>query len=94
VALSADRLSKRSDQLVMPVSETRDHIRESRRAFDLGSNMVTSNCPTAYPIVEAVREQMGDDLRFGFRHFPAPDCSSARFNAALAAEAAGAQRRF
>jgi hypothetical protein len=56
--------------------------------------MVTSNCPTAYPIVEAVREQMGDDLRFGFRHFPLPTVHPHAVNAALAAEAAGAQRRF
>jgi protein-disulfide isomerase len=27
-------------------------------------------CGAAYPIVEEVRQQLGDGLRFVFRHFP------------------------
>jgi protein-disulfide isomerase len=51
-------------------------------------------CGMAYPIVQAVREEMGDDLRFAFRHFPITTIHPYAEGAAEAAEAAGAQGQF
>jgi protein-disulfide isomerase len=51
-------------------------------------------CGMAYPIVDAVREEMGDDLRFAFRHFPITTIHPYAEGAAEAAEAAGAQGQF
>jgi len=50
-------------------------------------------CAQAKPVVEAVREALGDELRFVFRHFPLRMHLRAEI-AAEAAEAAAAQGRF
>jgi protein-disulfide isomerase len=50
-------------------------------------------CARSYPAVRRIREQMGDRLRFVFRHFPRPEHPHAR-HAAEAAEAASAQGHF
>ena len=47
-------------------------------------------CRAAEPIVQRLRDGLGDELRFVFRHFPRPEHPHAR-HAAEAAEAAGAQ---
>src|SRR4051812_38152747 len=46
-------------------------------------------CRAAFPVVEQVREQLGERLRFVFRHFP---LSHKHARAQLAAEAAEAAR--
>jgi protein-disulfide isomerase len=51
-------------------------------------------CGMAYPIVEAVRERMGDDLRFVYRHFPLTQIHPHAQHAAEMAEAAGERGRF
>jgi protein-disulfide isomerase len=51
-------------------------------------------CGLAYPIVEDVIAQMGDQLRFVFRHFPLVDLHPHAARAAEACEAAGAQGKF
>jgi protein-disulfide isomerase len=51
-------------------------------------------CGQASVIVAALRETLGDQLRFGFRHFPLTTAHPHALIAAEAAEAAGAQRRF
>ena len=51
-------------------------------------------CGQAYPMVEEIRERMGDRLRFVFRHFPLDSVHPRARHAAEAAEAAGAQGRF
>ena len=51
-------------------------------------------CAAAYPELEAVRNALGDELRFVFRHFPLGEFHPRAMQAAEAAEAAGAQRRF
>ena len=48
-------------------------------------------CGMAFPIVEAVRRRMGDDLRFVFRHFPLTQIHPHAQHAAEMAEA-GAER--
>ena len=52
------------------------------------------SCGAAYPIVEAVRKEMGARLRFVFRHFPLTQMHPHALHAAEAAEAAGAQGKF
>jgi protein-disulfide isomerase len=50
-------------------------------------------CGRSYPAVRRIRSELGDRLRFVFRHFPRPEHPHAR-HAAEAAEAASAQGRF
>ena len=51
-------------------------------------------CGEAHPIVEALREQFGDKLRFVFRNFPLTQIHPHAEIAAETAEFAGAHRRF
>jgi protein-disulfide isomerase len=50
-------------------------------------------CGAAYPVVQRLRREFGDQLRFVWRHFPRPEHPNAP-RAAEAAEAAGAQGRY
>jgi protein-disulfide isomerase len=50
-------------------------------------------CARSYPAVQAIRRQLGDRLRFVYRHFPRPEHPHAR-HAAEASEAAAAQGHF
>ena len=52
------------------------------------------SCGAAHPIVQQVREALGDRLRFVYRHFPLSQMHEYAFGAAEAAEAAGAQGKF
>jgi protein-disulfide isomerase len=82
--------------LTPPVSK-RDHIRGLFTAPYTLLEFGDYECPfcgAAYPIVEEVRQQMGDQLRFVFRHFPLVNMHPHALAAAEAAEAAGAQGRF
>jgi protein-disulfide isomerase len=59
--------------------------------------MATTNvphCGRAYPIVEELRTNLGDRLRFVFRNFPLTQVHAHAEMAAEAAEAAGAQGHF
>ncbi len=51
-------------------------------------------CGMAYPIVEAIRRELGDNLRFVFRHFPLAELHPHARHAAEAAEAAASQGKF
>jgi protein-disulfide isomerase len=51
-------------------------------------------CGAAHPIVKALQRQVGDSLRFAFRHFPLTTIHDYAEGAAEAAEAAGAQGKF
>jgi protein-disulfide isomerase len=51
-------------------------------------------CGKAYPIVEAVRQRMGDTLRFVYRHFPLTQIHPHAQHAAEMAEVAGERGRF
>jgi len=80
----------------MPVS-ARDHLRGPRTApltlVEYG-DFQWPHCGAAYPIVEAVRRMMGDQLCFAYRHFPLARLHPRAEPAAEAAEAAGAQGKF
>jgi protein-disulfide isomerase len=52
------------------------------------------HCGRAYPIVKAIQQKLGKDLRFVFRHFPLTKVHLHAEHAAEAAEAAGAQGAF
>jgi protein-disulfide isomerase len=85
-----------TSRLALPVS-ARDHIRGPRNAsltlVEYG-DFECPHCGAAYPIVEAVRSEMGDDLSFAYRHFPLAQVHPHAVQAAEAAEAAGAQGHF
>jgi len=51
-------------------------------------------CGEAYPVVKALQERLGDQLRFAFRNFPLSQMHPHAEHAAEAAEAAGAQGKF
>jgi protein-disulfide isomerase len=51
-------------------------------------------CGRAHPVVQQILRLLPDDLLFAFRHFPLTQIHSHALDAAIAAEAAGAQGRF
>ena len=57
-------------------------------------NFECIHCGRAYPVIKQVRNLLGDDLRFVFRHFPTVQTHPHSLRAAEAAEAAGAQEKF
>jgi protein-disulfide isomerase len=84
-------------RLTVPVSIERDHIRGNPDApltlLEYG-DFECPYCGAAYPIVDQVRQRMGDRLRFVFRHFPLTQIHPHAEHAAEAAEAASAQGKF
>jgi protein-disulfide isomerase len=84
-------------KLTEPVKPERDHIRGS---FNAPATLVEYGdyqcpfCGTAHLVVEAVRETLGNELCFAFRHFPLTTVHPYALGAAEAAEAAGAQGKF
>src|ERR1700722_6534851 len=85
-----------SSMLTLPVS-ARDHI------LGLATAPVTlveygdfqcPHCGRAYPIVEELRRQFGDRVRFVFRNFPLTQVHQFAELAAEPAEAEGDQNRF
>ncbi len=75
----------------------RDHIRGPAQAPVTLVEYGDYQCPycgMAYPIVEQVREQFQETLRFVFRHFPLTQAHPFAETAAEAAEFAGAHGRF
>ena len=84
-------------RLTLPVSPGRDHIRGPLDAPVTLLEYGDYECPycgLAHPIVCAVQQEMGNTLRFVFRHFPLTTVHPYAELAAEAAEAAGAQRKF
>ena len=85
-----------SSRLAMPVSE-RDHQQGPANAPVTLVEYGDYECPycgRAYPIVKALQDRMGDQLRFVFRNFPLTQIHPYAEHAAEAAEAAGAQGTF
>ncbi|MDB6090920.1 MAG: bdbD [Gammaproteobacteria bacterium] len=89
--------SRWTPRLTLPVTPDRDHIRGPVDApvtlLEYG-DFECPYCGMAYPIVESVLAQMGDQVRFVFRHFPLIDMHPHAERAAEAAEAADAQGKF
>ena len=83
-------------RLTLPVGE-RDHVLGPATAPVTLVEYGDYECPycgAAHASVEQVRQVMGNDLRFVFRHFPLSQIHPHAYQAAEAAEAAGAQGRF
>ena len=80
-----------------PPVNSRDHSRGPEDAPVTLVEYGDFECPAcgqAYPIVQAVCEQMGDRLRFVFREFPLRQTHPHAEAAAEAAEGAGVRRAF
>ncbi len=75
----------------------RDHIRGTIDApvklVEYGDFECTF-CGEAYPVVQAVQRELGNNLCFAYRHFPITTVHLHAEHAAEAAEAAGAQGKF
>ena len=83
-------------RLTVPVGE-RDHLLGPATAPVTLVEYGDYECPycgAAHASVEQVRQVMGNDLCFVFRHFPLSQIHPHAYQAAEAAEAAGAQNRF
>ena len=82
--------------LTAAVSE-RDHTRGTPTAAVTLVEYGDFECPycrALAPIVDGLRQRLGDQLRFVFRHFPMTSSHPHAFRAAQAAEAAAAQGKF
>ena len=84
------------EQLSLPVSDRRDHIRNPSGAVTLVEygDFQCPHCGRAHPILNELMERMGDDIRFVFRHFTLSQIHPDAQSAAEAAEAAAAQGKF
>src|SRR5256885_11931721 len=83
-------------QLVVPVTE-RDHtLGPAKAAVTLVEygDFECPHCRRAHPLIQRVLRQMGDTLRFVFRHFPLAEAHPHARHAAEMAEAAAAQGKF
>ena len=83
-------------KLRVPVNQN-DHIQGSENApielVEYGDYQCPY-CGEAYPEIKALQKKMGKNLKFVFRNFPLTQMHENAKNAALAAEAAGAQGKF
>src|SRR6476659_386108 len=87
------RLEQHRPVLTIPVSE-RDHARGPAEAPVTLVEYGDYECPycgRAYPIVKRLQTELGDKLRFVFRHFTLNTIHEHAGAAAQAAEAANAQ---
>src|SRR2546430_1514647 len=83
-------------KLVLPVAK-RDHIQgliDAPFALLEYGDYECPYCGDAYPVVQAIQRQLGDQLCFAFRNFPLVNSHPHAEHAAEAAEAAGAQGKF
>lgn len=88
--------SREAERLTKPVTED-DHIRGRMDASMTLVEYGDYECPAcgaAYPLTEALVEELGDDLRFVFRHFPLANMHPHAEHAAEATEAAGVQGHY
>ncbi|MHB1168292.1 MAG: DsbA family protein [Longimicrobiales bacterium] len=82
--------------LVVPVGPD-DHVAGPDNALVTLVEYGDFECPfcgMAYPIVKAIQRELGDQLRFVYRHFPLSEIHPLAVVAAEASEAAHAQNRF
>jgi protein-disulfide isomerase len=89
-------LSTNLNRLTQPMS-SQDHCQGSSTATITLVQYGDYQCPTcqsAHGIISSIQAQMGDRLRFVFRHFPQSQIHPEAYHAAEAAEAAAAQNKF
>jgi len=89
-------LPPKINQLIAPVS-WRDHCQGDPGApitlVEYGDYQC-SECHIAHSIITAIQQQLGNQIRFVFRHFPQPSIHPEAAHAAEAAEAAASQNKF
>jgi protein-disulfide isomerase len=94
--MTPDSIANSPEELAVPVNE-KDHVQGSRSApvtlVEYG-DYECPDCLNAWPIVQEIRQKLGDRLAFVFRHFPLNSIHPRASAAAQAAEAAGLQGRF
>lgn len=84
-------------KLALPVAKGRDHIRGPANAPVSLVEYGDYECPfcgAAHQIVTAILDRMDGRMQYVFRHFPLATVHPHAEQAAEAAEAAGAQRKF
>ena len=83
-------------QLKFPVNKN-DHIRGKEDAplelVEYG-DYECIDCGHAFPVINKIRQEMGEDLKFVFRNFPLSKIHHHATSAAVAAEAAALQNNF
>jgi protein-disulfide isomerase len=90
------KIMMRYISLAVPVSE-RDHSQGPATAAVTLVQYGDYECPYTRRstwVVQAIQQQLGDQLRFVFRNFPLTEIHPHALHAALAAEAAAAQGKF
>lgn len=91
------KLDAQQPKLTVPVNPQRDHVRGNADApltlLEYG-DYECPYCGRAFPIVRKLQRELGDRLRFVFRHFPLNTVHPHAGVAAQAAECAGAQGKF
>lgn len=87
---------ERTKRTVQPIDEHVDHVRGSSKArliLEYGDY----ECPysrLAYRAIQRVENELGESVRFAFRHFPLTEIHPHALAASAAAEAAAVQGRF
>jgi protein-disulfide isomerase len=92
-----NEIDRNSKKLAVPVNIGSDHIRGSINAPITIVEYGDYECPytgMAYPVVQGLMKQFGDQIYFVFRNFPLNDIHPHAQHAAEAAEAAAAQDKF
>jgi protein-disulfide isomerase len=87
---------KQRTHLAVPVTE-RDHMQGPETAAITLVQYGDYECPytrRSTRVVQALQQQLGDQLRFVFRNFPLTEIHPHALHAAFAAEAADAQGKF
>jgi protein-disulfide isomerase len=84
------------DRLILPVSN-HDHCQGNPAAkitlVEYGDYQCPG-CQAAHYMVLLIQQQLGEQIRFVFRHFPQPNLHPEAYHAAEAAEAAASQNQF
>jgi protein-disulfide isomerase len=89
-------LPNEPNHLVLPVSD-RDHCQGDSTAKITLVQYGDYQCPgcrTAGQIIPSIQNQLGEQIRFVFRHFPQASLHAQAHHAAEAAEAAASQNKF
>ena len=94
--MTHNAIRQQQQPTLAPVDEAVDHLRGSpagRLIIEYGDY----ECPysrQAFRAIERVEQELGEGIRFGFRHFPLTSIHPHALAAAAAAEAAALQDRF
>lgn len=89
-------LPQKASRLILPVGDF-DHCQGSPTAKFTLVQYGDYQCPfcrIAHSFISSIQQQLGEQLRFVFRHFPQPHLHPEAYHAAEAAEAAASQNKF